>query len=88
MMTTMLWIAGIALGLYLIDRVATWAESRGWIYWRKKRAETGAMRSALAELSVLANASAEHVIVAKAGRKFEERQNGDDDPPPRQSETP
>lgn len=25
--------------------------------------------------------SAEHIIAAKEGKKFEERQNGDDDPP-------
>lgn len=31
----------LAIGLAVLDRVACWAESRGWIYWRKKRPQGG-----------------------------------------------
>jgi hypothetical protein len=76
-----LWILGFVVGLFAVDRLALWAEAKGWIYWRKKKASTGALGSALMEMNVIANPSAEHVIVAKDAKKFEERQNGDDDPP-------
>ena len=33
----LLWILGGVAALVLLDRLALWAESRGWIYWRKNR---------------------------------------------------
>jgi hypothetical protein len=80
-MQTVLWIVSICAALFALDRLALWAEAKGWIYWRKKKASTGALGSALMEMNVIANPSTEHVIVVKDGKKFEERQNGDDDPP-------
>lgn len=76
-----LWIIGFVIGFFALDRLALWAESKGWIYWRKKKARTDAMSSVFAEMNVITNPSAEHVITAKQGKKFEERENGDDDPP-------
>lgn len=57
-MQIVLWIAAIAVGLFAIDRLALWAEERGWIYWRKKKPRTGAMSSMLAEMNVFTNPSA------------------------------
>ncbi|MEQ1817014.1 MAG: hypothetical protein ABL871_00275 [Terricaulis sp.] len=74
-----LWIGGVVLALFLIDRVALWAEERGWIYWRRKKAQTGALGSALMEMNVFINPSAQHVVAAKDAKKLEEREN--DDPP-------
>lgn len=75
------WILATFLALFFLDRLALWAEAKGWIYWRRKKASTGALGSALMEMNVITNPSAEHVIVVKDAKKFEERQNGDDDPP-------
>lgn len=30
-------VAAAVVGLFLIDRVALWAERRGWLYWRTKQ---------------------------------------------------
>lgn len=79
MFSLALWIGGAALSLYLIDRLALWAEDRGWIYWRRKKAQAGAMSSILMEMNVITNPSAQHVIEAKDAKKLEEREN--DDPP-------
>lgn len=79
-MQMVLWIFGIGAALFAFDRLALWAEARGWIYWRRKKAQTGALGSALMEMNVFANPAAEHVIVVKDGKKFEERQNGDEPP--------
>lgn len=79
MLSFALWIGGVAVALFLIDRLALWAEDRGWIYWRRKKAQTGALGSALMEMNVITNPSAQHVIDAKDAKKLEEREN--DDPP-------
>lgn len=79
MLNVSLWIGGVALALILIDRLALLAEDHGWIYWRRKKAKTGALGSALMEMNVFTNPSAEHVVAAKDAKKFEEREN--DDPP-------
>lgn len=81
MLDAVLWIGGAGLALYLIDRAALWAEDRGWIYWRKKRAQTGAISSALISLDAVTNPAAQHVVEAKEAKKLEERDNGDDGPP-------
>ena len=79
MLAAALWIGGVVVTLFMIDRLALWAEERGWIYWRRKKAQTGAMSSMLMEINVITNPSAQHVIEAKDAKKLEEREN--DDPP-------
>ena len=79
MLAAALWIGGVVVTLFMIDRLALWAEERGWIYWRRKKAQTGALGSALMEMNVITNPSAQHVIEAKGAKKLEEREN--DDPP-------
>ena len=39
-MTWLWWCAAVAV-LLLVDRLATWAEGRGWIYWRRRRPSAG-----------------------------------------------
>lgn len=79
MLSAALWIGGVVIALFLIDRIALWAEERGWIYWRRKRAQTGALGSALMEMNTFTNPSAQHLVEAKDAKKLEEREN--DDPP-------
>ena len=79
MLAAALWIGGVVVTLFMIDRLALWAEECGWIYWRRKKAQTGALGSALMEMNVITNPSAQHVIDAKDAKKLEEREN--DDPP-------
>lgn len=74
MLGVALWIGGVALGLFLIDRLALWAEEQGWIYWRRN-----ALASALMEMNTFTNPSAQHAVEAKDAKKLEEREN--DDPP-------
>jgi hypothetical protein len=35
-----LWTAGAVGALVAIDRLALWAESRGWLYWRRRKPAT------------------------------------------------
>ncbi len=79
MLSAALWVGGALVAFFLIDRLGLWAEERGWIYWRRKRAQTGALGSALMELNTFTNPAAQHVVEAKDAKKLEEREN--DDPP-------
>ena len=79
MLAAALWLGGVIVTLFMIDRLALWAEARGWIYWRRKKAQTGAMSSMLMEMNVITHPSAQHVIEAKDAKKLEDREN--DDPP-------
>lgn len=40
-MTWLWWVLGLLAAGVVIDRLAVWAERRGWIYWRSRRAESG-----------------------------------------------
>lgn len=35
-MTWLWWLLGALVALAVVDRFATWAESHGWIYWRRR----------------------------------------------------
>ena len=36
-----LWVVGLAVGLFVLDRALLWMESRGWIYYRRTRPGRG-----------------------------------------------
>jgi len=40
------WLVVFAVSLFLLDRILLWAEKRGWIYWRRRKAGVGARSTA------------------------------------------
>lgn len=52
-LATLLWLAVLGLGALVgIDRLGAWAESKGWIYWRKRSARSAsAAFSAIGEIA-------------------------------------
>ena len=77
MIQIVLWTAAIAVAAFLFDRLALWAEERGWIYWRRKKAQSTSIGAILSDLNAVTNPSAQHVVEAKQAKKLEERDNGD-----------
>lgn len=49
-MTRTAWVVLVAVGIYLLHRVALRMEAKGWIYYQKKRGSSGALSSAALEL--------------------------------------
>ena len=43
-------LLGLIAAAFLLDRLGLWMEQRGWIYWRKKKADTGGGGGAMAGL--------------------------------------
>ena len=55
-------VAAAVAGLVGIDRIALWAESRGWIYWRRRKPSPGAASGMFGELVEMFEPSHRHVI--------------------------
>jgi hypothetical protein len=49
-------------GLYGLHRLALWAESKGWIYYRTKRMPPGAAGMAMMEVAQVFEPGIEHVV--------------------------
>lgn len=60
----MLWLAGVLAVLSILHLVASWAENRGWIHYRRpgKGGHGAALSNAMAEFEAVLNPAAEHRI--------------------------
>ena len=65
------------VGLFLLDKLALWAEERGWIYYRTKRSSSGAIGNAFLELQSFFEPSKRHVIEERKRIKKDQQQSGD-----------
>lgn len=55
------WLGGLMVLGYVLHRLALWAESRGWIYYRSSRGSGGAaLSNAMSEFEAVLNPAAEH----------------------------
>ena len=65
MLETVLWIAGLVAAAFILHRVASHAEDRGWIYYRKKKASPGTASRAFLELQAMVDPASRHAIAAE-----------------------
>jgi hypothetical protein len=56
------WGVALVAAALALDRLALWMERRGWIYWRRRRATSGARSSALLSLHALLEPEREHLV--------------------------
>lgn len=68
---------GALLTLLVLDRIALWAEGRGWIYYRRKRASPRALGNALLETQALLEPRAREVVEALSERPAEGDASGE-----------
>jgi len=80
------WLSILAIGtaavgaLVALDRLALWAEARGWIYWRRTRRRTGAgLADAFLEVQSLIEPEKRHVLVER--RRTVDPGEAESDPP-------
>jgi hypothetical protein len=71
--------SGAVVALLLVDRLLLAAESRGWIYWRRRRSSPGTRASALLELHAMLEPDRRHT----AEILREETQEEDDEGGPK-----
>ena len=72
----------IAAAIIGVDRLALWAESRGWIYWRRSKHRGTGGANVLLDLNAFGDPGAKHVIEARQAEPTGERTDDDIVPPP------
>jgi hypothetical protein len=79
---TVIWVVlaviGLAVAALLLDRGLLAAESRGWIYYRRRRAPKGAAAERMLALGSIWDPSAQHVL----DQRDVEEDAKDEDPGP------
>ena len=77
-MSAILLATGVLVALLAIHVAASWAERRGWIYYRGGQAKGRgvALSNALAEFEVLLNPAAEHRIEEQRSQQVIAIENG------------
>jgi hypothetical protein len=84
-MKTVFALAALVVLAGLVDRLALWAEARGWIYWRRNRPR-GSAGNVLLDLNVF-EPGVRHVIDAKQAEPTMET-SSDEILPPLRSAAP
>ena len=68
---------GIALAVFLLDRVLRWMEGRGWIYYRTQRRGSAGVGNALLGVHALLEPDRRHVLEVRQAEVMEEEDAGD-----------
>ncbi|MFC1660463.1 hypothetical protein ACFL3S_03205 [Gemmatimonadota bacterium] len=74
---TALWVAGIFLGLFVLDRLLLWMESRGWIFYRRIKGGRGAATYHLLEWTSVLDPTMRQVQVESVKEERQEDEAGD-----------
>ena len=90
-MKWLLWAAGIAAAVFLVDRLLLWMEWRGWIDYRRTypgRMNVGQVGPAFLGVQSLFQASARHALEERTALRTERdaAAGGDDEPDPAEPE--
>jgi len=70
----------VAASLYLIDRALLWAEQRGWIYWRRRKASSTSVGSAMLSVHSILEPDKRHVVEERQRQDADIDLADDDDP--------
>jgi len=71
------WIIPIGICLLVVDRFLLWMESRGWIYYRRKKASPGSLSTAFLEVHSILEPSKKVTVKEIRRIKHEETHTGD-----------
>ena len=77
----LLWAAGIAAAVFLVDRLLLWMERRGWIDYRRTypgRMNVGQVGPAFLGVQALFQASARHALEERTALRTERDNSGGD----------
>jgi hypothetical protein len=76
-MKLLLWGIIILVGLYCIDKVALWAEERGWIYYRKRHCSSGTLGNAFLAIQTALEPSKKFIFEERLKKGGETQESGD-----------
>lgn len=75
-METLLGLLALALGIFVLDRALLWAESRGWIYYRRNKPGRGASTYHLLEWNAAFDPTMRQVLEERVKEVREEEESG------------
>jgi len=67
----------VVVGLYCLHRIGLWAERRGWIYYKKKHGDGGALGNAFLEMQAIIEPSKRYVLEERTKAGSETQEAGD-----------
>ena len=76
-MKIFLWIAGAGIVFFLLDRILLKMESRGWIYYRRKKPTRSSLGNAFLEIQSILEPSKKVLVEIKKEEKKEQADSGD-----------
>jgi len=76
-MKILLWIAGAGIVFFLLDRILLKMESRGWIYYRRKKPAGSSLGNAFLEIQSILEPSKKALVEIKKEEKKEQADSGD-----------
>ena len=76
-MKYLIWAIIVLAGLYLLDKIALWAEGRGWIYYRKRQASSGTLGNAFLEVMTIFDPGKRHIIEERVKKGPAAQESGD-----------
>lgn len=80
MMKLLLWIVLLGVAVSALHFFALWAERRGWIFYKYRKASPGSIGSAFLEVHSILEPGAKHAAESRLEDSEEEDESGD--PPP------
>jgi hypothetical protein len=69
----------VCISIYLLHRLFLWMESRGWIYYKNRRASPATRANAALEVTSLLEPQKRHVLKIQQEERQEE--DGESEPP-------
>lgn len=76
-MKVLLWIVLGGLALIALHNLALWAERRGWIYYKYRKASPSSVGSAFLQVQSLLEPGKKHIIESRLEEVTEEDESGD-----------
>jgi hypothetical protein len=77
MMDGALWIVGLGVGVFLLDRLLLFFEARGWIYYRRTKGGRGASTYHLLQWTSVLDPTQQQVLELKVQEEKNEDEAGD-----------
>ena len=76
-MKILLFVAGAALVLYGLHRLALWMEGRGWLYYVNSKPSTSTLSAAFLEVQSLLEPEKQQLAEVQKAERFEEDDQGE-----------
>jgi len=70
-------VTALLVLLYGLHRLALWAEDRGWIYYKRRKATTSALGSAFLEVQSLLEPEKQQLAEVQKAERVEEDDQGE-----------